>query len=72
MFTIFVIACIIANIVLSVSGSRIISSTQQRYAVISLLDAVLLVCHAVDGLMIGVMFWLVMLCIDIPHSEKAQ
>jgi len=72
MFTIFVIACIIANIVLSVSGSRIISSTQQRYTVISLLDAVLVICHAIDDLVLGEIFWFVMLCIDIAHSKKAQ
>ena len=72
MLTIFVIACIIANLVLSVSGSRIISSTRQRYAIISLLDAVLLVCHAVDCIILGVIFWLVMLCIDIAHTEEAQ
>jgi len=67
---IFIIVCIIANIVLSLSGSRIIKSKQHRYVTIILLDAFLLIVSAIAGSILCTMLWLVMLCMDAVKLDE--
>ena len=64
-----VLACVIVNLTLSLSGNFFIKSNRVRYAIIIALDAALIAMNAYAGSILGVVVWLVLLCIDAVKTE---
>ena len=64
------LACVIVNLVLSLSGDFFIKSDRIRYLIIILLDAALIAINAYCGSILGTIVWLVLLCIDAVKTEE--
>ena len=64
------LACVIVNLVLSLSGNFFIKSDRIRYLIIILLDAALIAINAYCSSILGTIVWLVLLCIDAVKTEE--
>lgn len=68
--TYVMLACVIVNLVLSLSGGFFIKSDRIRYLIIILLDAALIAINAYCSSILGTIVWLVLLCIDAVKTEE--
>lgn len=64
------LACVIVNVTLSLSGNFFIKSNRIRYLIIIMLDAALIAINAYSGSILGTIVWLGLLCIDTVKTEE--